>query len=110
MVPCRPGSLLPSRSRSRPPSPDGGGARAQHLTRRRARDLAVFPGHRAVDHGVLDAARRHDHALGPAGQIEATLTAIGRADTARIEDGYVGSEAGSDATAVRDAEDFGGIR
>src|SRR5215813_14318237 len=93
-----------------PPSLDGGGARAQYLPRGRARELPVLPRHHPVDHRVLDAARRHDHALAPAGKIEAALAAVGRADAARVEDGHVGGEAGNQAAAIRDAEDLRGIR
>ena len=83
---------------------------AQHLAHGRAGELSVRPGHHAVDHGVLDAARRHDHALGAAGQIEPPLAAVGRAHAGRVEDGDVGRQAGGEPAAAPDAEDLGRVR
>src|SRR5687768_1360868 len=42
------------------------GLTAQHLARLGIGELALLPGQRAVDDGVLDALRRHDDTLGAA--------------------------------------------
>src|SRR5262249_50048099 len=42
---------------------------AQHLAGLGVGELALFPGDRAVHHGVLDAFGRHDDALGAAWQV-----------------------------------------
>src|SRR5258707_5229404 len=83
---------------------------AQDVAGGGAGQLALGVGDLAVDDGVLDAAGRHHHALGPTGQVVAPYAAVGGADGGGIEDRDIGGIARLQAPASIDAEQVGGIR